>query len=47
MTVQTPPDSWRLFADWLPILAPGRWQDRELFEHSNKSWSGESRDLIP
>ena len=22
ITVQTPPDSWRLFAEWLPILAP-------------------------
>jgi hypothetical protein len=22
-------------AEWLPSLAPGRWQDREVFEHSN------------
>ena len=36
MTVQTLPDSWRLFAEWLPNLAPGRWQDREVFERSNK-----------
>jgi len=36
MTIQTPPDSWRLFAEWLPNLAPRRWQDREVFEHSNK-----------
>ena len=26
MTVQTPPDSWRLFAEWLPILAPEQHQ---------------------
>ena len=36
MTVQTPPGSWWLFAEWLPILAPGRWQDSEVFERSNK-----------
>jgi hypothetical protein len=35
-TANDPPDSWRLFAEWLPILAPGRRQDHEVFERSNK-----------
>ena len=46
MTVQTPPDSWRLFAEWLPILAPGRRQDREMFERSNKGLNRVSGNLI-
>ena len=40
MTVQTPPDSWRLFAGWLPNLAPGRYQDRDVFERSNRPSNG-------
>ncbi len=40
MTVQTPPDSSRPFAEWLPNLAPGRRQDREVFERSNKRLNG-------
>ena len=46
ITVQTPPDFWGLFAEWLPILAPGRWQDRELFERSNKRLNRVSGNLI-
>jgi hypothetical protein len=47
MTVQTPPDSWRLFAGWLPSLAPRRWQDRSsvrTFERSSKEFDRVSRE---
>jgi hypothetical protein len=46
MTFQTPPDSWPLFAEWLPSLAPGRWRDPEVFERSNKRLNRVSGSLI-
>jgi hypothetical protein len=44
MTVQTPPDSWRLLAEWLPILAPEQWQGGEVFERPNKRLNRVSRE---